>query len=161
VSAAVEIVLTVNGNEVRAACEPRLLLSDFLRHHLGLTGTHVGCEQGVCGACTIHIDGAPARSCTTLAVQAHGCRITTIEGLADGPDGLTEVQRALGEAFGLQCGYCTPGVVMSLTAALERPSVDEAALIEMLGGHLCRCTGYQGMRLAAEALVRRRNGSAA
>jgi aerobic-type carbon monoxide dehydrogenase small subunit (CoxS/CutS family) len=152
----VEIALTVNGTAVRANCEPRLLLSDFLRQDLGLTGTHVGCEQGVCGACTILIDHAPARSCLTLAVQANGSEVTTIEGLATDLGDLTEVQAALGEAFGLQCGYCTPGIVISLTAALDLPSLDEALMIDLIGGHICRCTGYQGIRSAVEALVESR-----
>jgi aerobic-type carbon monoxide dehydrogenase small subunit (CoxS/CutS family) len=152
----VEIALMVNGKRVQADCEPRLLLSDFLRHQLGLTGTHVGCEQGVCGACTILINGASARSCITLAVQVDGDEITTIEGLSSGKEDLTEVQRALGEAFGLQCGFCTPGVVMSLTAALNSDSVDSEILKEVLGGHICRCTGYQGMWIAAEAVVQSR-----
>ena len=159
-SATVALTLTVNGRPVAAECEPRLLLSDFLRHHLGLTGTHVGCEQGACGACTIFIDEAPARSCLTLAVQAEGANVTTIEGLAMGGEDLTEVQHALGAAFGLQCGYCTPGIVMSMTAALRQPDIDEEAMAEMLGGHICRCTGYQGIRVAAEALVGARNGRA-
>jgi aerobic-type carbon monoxide dehydrogenase small subunit (CoxS/CutS family) len=152
------IALTVNGRTVQANCEPRLLLSDFLRHSLKLTGTHVACEQGVCGACTILIDGSPARSCIMLAVQADGAVITTIEGLATGEKDLTDVQRAMGEAFGLQCGYCTPGIVMSLTAAFRQPNVDKQAVTDMLGGHICRCTGYQGIRVAVEALVASRAG---
>jgi aerobic-type carbon monoxide dehydrogenase small subunit (CoxS/CutS family) len=155
----VAITLIVNGTPVQANCEPRLLLSDFIRHDLGLTGTHVGCEQGVCGACTILIDRAPARSCITLAVQANGAEITTVEGLTAGEQDLTEVQRALGEAFGLQCGFCTPGIVMSLTAALNYSDLDDHVMTEMLGGHICRCTGYQGIRIAAEALIRSRRGS--
>lgn len=154
----VEIALTVNGKPIQAECEPRLLLSDFLRHHLGLTGTHVGCEQGVCGACTILIDGVSARSCITLAVQVDGAEITTIEGLSR--EDLTEVQRALGEAFGLQCGFCTPGIVISLTAALNLDSIDNKILKEILGGHICRCTGYQGMWIAAETLVQSRRARA-
>jgi aerobic-type carbon monoxide dehydrogenase small subunit (CoxS/CutS family) len=156
----VAIALTVNDRKVEAECEPRLLLSDFLRHRLGLTGTHVACEQGVCGACTVLIDGAPARSCITLAVQADGLSVTTVEGLSGGE--LTDVQRALGEAFGLQCGFCTPGIVMSLTSAAASPDIDEAAIEDLLGGHVCRCTGYQGIRLAAETLLARtRSGRAA
>ncbi len=145
------IELTVNGERVTADVEPRLLLSDFLRHHLRLTGTHVGCEHGVCGACTVIVDGQPARACLMLAVQAHGREVTTVEGV--GRDALSAVQQALGEQNGLQCGFCTPGIVMSMTAALEDP---EADMLEMLGGHICRCTGYQGIREAAESLVRER-----
>jgi aerobic-type carbon monoxide dehydrogenase small subunit (CoxS/CutS family) len=146
------IELTVNATPVTADVEPRLLLSDFLRHHLRLTGTHVGCEHGVCGACTVLVDGQPARACLMLAVQAHGREVTTVEGV--GGEALSDVQRALGERHGLQCGFCTPGIVMSLTAALEDP---EADMIEMLGGHICRCTGYQGIREAAESLTRERS----
>jgi aerobic-type carbon monoxide dehydrogenase small subunit (CoxS/CutS family) len=146
------IEVTVNGKRVSADVEPRLLLSDFLRHHLRLTGTHVGCEHGVCGACTVIVDGAPARACLMLAVQAHGREVTTVEGV--GGEALSAVQQALGEQHGLQCGFCTPGIVMSMTAALEDP---EADMLEMLGGHICRCTGYQGIRAAAEILVRERS----
>jgi aerobic-type carbon monoxide dehydrogenase small subunit (CoxS/CutS family) len=147
------ISLTVNGAPVAAECEPRLLLSDFLRHHLRLTGTHVGCEQGVCGACTVLVDGAPVRSCLMLAVQADGVSVTTVEGLTDGENDLNAAQRALGAAYGLQCGYCTPGIVVSLTAAMAQPDLDEEAITDILGGHICRCTGYQGIRAAAEALL--------
>jgi aerobic-type carbon monoxide dehydrogenase small subunit (CoxS/CutS family) len=154
--AMVKIFLTVNDRPIEAECEPRLLLSDFLRHHLGLTGTHVGCEHGVCGACTVLIDQVPARSCIMLAVQADGAEITTVEGLAGGEDGLNDAQRALGEARGLQCGFCTPGIVMSLTAALDIPDITAQEIEAFLGGHICRCTGYQGIRAAAEALARLR-----
>lgn len=152
----VQLSTTVNGEAVSAAVEPRLLLSDFIRHELGLTGTHIGCEHGVCGACTVIVDGAPARSCLMLAVQAQGREVTTIEGIAGAGEELSEVQRALGERNGLQCGFCTAGFVMSMTAALEADDVDDEAMTDMLGGHICRCTGYQGIRSAAEALVRRR-----
>jgi aerobic-type carbon monoxide dehydrogenase small subunit (CoxS/CutS family) len=155
------VELTVNAEHHSADVEPRLLLSDFLRHELGLTGTHVGCEHGVCGACTVLVDGAPARACLMLAVQAHGCAVRTIEGLARDDEALSAVQQALADHHGLQCGFCTPGVVMSMTAGLEDPDVDDGAMLDLLGGHICRCTGYQGMRDAAEALVRRRGGERA
>jgi aerobic-type carbon monoxide dehydrogenase small subunit (CoxS/CutS family) len=153
VSRKIAIDLTVNGRAISAECEPRLLLSDFLRHQLGLTGTHVGCEQGACGACTVIIDGAPARSCLTLAVQAKGATVLTVEGLVKGPADLNEAQRAMGAAFALQCGFCTPGIVMSLTSALDRTDLDEDTINDLLGGHICRCTGYQGLRAAAAAIV--------
>jgi 2-furoyl-CoA dehydrogenase 2Fe-2S iron sulfur subunit len=153
VSSRVAIRMTVNGRPVSVECEPRLLLSDLIRHQLGLTGTHVGCEQGACGACTVMIDGAPARSCLTLAVQAEGCEVVTVEGLVDGPADLNEVQCAMGAAAALQCGFCTPGIVMSLTWALDRSDLDPEAINDLLGGHICRCTGYQGLRAAAEAIV--------
>ena len=152
------VELTVNAEHHSADVEPRLLLSDFLRHELGLTGTHVGCEHGVCGACTVLVDGAPARACLMLAVQGHGRAVRTIEGLARDDEALSAVQQALADHHGLQCGFCTPGVVMSMTAGLEDPDVDDGAMLELLDGHICRCTGYQGMRDAAEALVRRRGG---
>jgi carbon-monoxide dehydrogenase small subunit len=157
----IDITLTVNGAPVSAEVEPRLLLSDFIRHELRLTGTHVACEHGVCGACTVIVDGEPARSCLMLAAQAHGKQVTTIEGVAGADEALSEVQQALGEQHGLQCGFCTPGFVMSMTAALEQPEIDDAGMLEMLGGHICRCTGYQGIRAAGEALVKRRQEDAA
>jgi carbon-monoxide dehydrogenase small subunit len=125
--------------------EPRLLLSDFLRHDLELTGTHVGCEHGVCGACTVLLDGEPVRSCLMLAVQADGHAITTVEGLATNGR-LHPVQQAFHEAHGLQCGFCTPGVLMTIVAFLrDNPAADEPAIREALSGNLCRCTGYQSM----------------
>jgi carbon-monoxide dehydrogenase small subunit len=132
-----------------------LLLSDFLRHDLGLTGTHVGCEHGVCGACTILLDGAPVRSCLMFAVQADGHEITTVEGLANNGE-LNPLQSAFRETHGLQCGFCTPGILMTMTAFLrEHPHPDEAAIREALSGHLCRCTGYQNIvkaiQLAAQS----------
>ena len=139
-----QIVTTVNGERCERRVESRLLLSDFLRHELGLTGTHVGCEHGVCGACTIHYDGAPARSCLMLAVQANGHEITTVEALAPDRDRLHPLQEAFREAHGLQCGYCTPGILMTMTAFLaENPSPTEHEVREALSGNLCRCTGYQ------------------
>jgi aerobic-type carbon monoxide dehydrogenase small subunit (CoxS/CutS family) len=147
--------LTVNGNHYERTAEPRLLLSDFLRHELGLTGTHVGCEQGVCGACTVLLDGEPVRSCLLFAVQVDGREITTVEGLAPSPDNLNPLQSAFREAHGLQCGFCTPGILMTMTALLrEHRDPGEREIREALSGHLCRCTGYQSImravRLAAE-----------
>src|SRR5436305_12192454 len=131
--------VTLNGRRVAADAEPRMLLSDFIRHALGATGTHVGCEHGVCGACTIQIDGAPARSCLTLAVQAEGAEIRTVEGLAPAPDQLSPLQNAFREHYGLQCGFCTPGLLMSLDALLrDRADASEADIRECLSGHLCR-----------------------
>jgi carbon-monoxide dehydrogenase small subunit len=138
------ITVTVNGKTYERKVEPRLLLSDFLRHELDLTGTHVGCEHGVCGACTILFDGQPIRSCLTFAVQADGHAITTVEGLAAGPDDLNPLQEAFWEAHGLQCGFCTPGILMTLTPFLtEHPDPSETEIREALSGNLCRCTGYQ------------------
>lgn len=148
----IRIETTVNGTPVARDVEPRLLLSDFLRHELGLTGTHVGCEHGVCGSCTVVVNGSPVRACLMLAVQAEGAEITTVEGLGRADSELSPVQQALGESLGLQCGFCTPGIVMSLTVALEQ-GADEETLLEMLGGHVCRCTGYQGIRATARRLA--------
>jgi aerobic-type carbon monoxide dehydrogenase small subunit (CoxS/CutS family) len=139
-----DIGVVVNGTHYQRRAEARMLLSDFLRHELLLAGTHVGCEHGVCGACTIHFDGLPTRSCLMLAVQANGHEITTVEGLAFGGDQLHRLQQAMIEAHGLQCGYCTPGILMTMTAFLaEHPSPSEADVREALSGNLCRCTGYQ------------------
>ncbi len=151
------ISVRVNGRRYERQVEPRLLLSDFLRHELGLTGTHVGCEHGVCGACTILFDGQPARSCLTLAVQAGGHELTTVEGLAPGPGELHPLQQAFWEAHGLQCGFCTPGLLMTLLPFLqENPDPTETEIREAISGNLCRCTGYQNIvnaaRLAAEKL---------
>ena len=133
----------VNGKQVEVDVEPRLTLADCLRHHLRLTGTHVGCEHGVCGACTILFDGEPIRSCLMFAVQANGHKIATVESLADG-DKMHPLQEAMHEAHGLQCGYCTPGILMTMKAFLaEHPSPSEAEIREALSGNLCRCTGYQ------------------
>jgi 2-furoyl-CoA dehydrogenase 2Fe-2S iron sulfur subunit len=148
--------LTVNGRNVEAYAEPRMLLSDFLRHELALTGTHVGCEHGVCGACTIQIDGVPARSCLTLAVQADGADIRTVEGLAPEPGRLSILQEAFRRNHALQCGFCTAGILMSLDAFLKKqadPSEDE--LREFLSGHLCRCTGYVPILAAAADAAKR------
>ena len=140
----------LNGREVEGDAEPRMLLTDFLRYELGATGTHVGCEHGVCGACTVQIDGVPARSCLTLAVQAEGAEIRTVEGLAPAPDRLSPLQNAFMENYGLQCGFCTPGILMSLDALLrDRPHATEPEIREFLSGHLCRCTGYGSIVKAA------------
>jgi len=139
------ITLTVNGKTRSGFAEPRMLLTDFLRHTLGLTGTHVGCEHGVCGACTVLIDGRPARSCLTYAVQADEVQITTIEAVATAGR-LSPLQQALHECHGLQCGFCTPGIVMTFEAYLrEHPQPTEAEVREALSGNLCRCTGYQNI----------------
>jgi aerobic carbon-monoxide dehydrogenase small subunit len=140
----IPIRVVVNGTAHERSVEPRMLLSDFLRHELGLTGTHVGCEHGACGACTIHLDGAPIRSCLMFAVQTNGRALTTVEGLAPAPGKLHPLQAAFRECHALQCGYCTPGMLMTLTAFLaEHPHPDEAQIREALSGNLCRCTGYQ------------------
>lgn len=141
------VCVTVNGTAREAPAEVRTLLSDFLRQQLGLTGTHVGCEQGICGACTVLMDGAPVRACLLLAVQADGHEIETVESLAtDG--GLSGFQQAMRDQHGLQCGFCTPGILMSVTAA-ERAGRPEAEVIsDTLSGHVCRCTGYVGIRAA-------------
>ena len=138
-----EITVTVNGRRRRELVEPRLLLSDFIRHTLGLTGTHVGCEHGVCGACTVRLDGVAVRSCLLLAVQADGAELQTVEGLA-GHGSLTALQEAFREAHALQCGFCTPGILMAAADLLDRggaPSRDE--IVDLLAGQLCRCTGYE------------------
>jgi len=137
------VALTVNGAAYRREVEARLLLSDFIRHELRLAGTHVGCEHGVCGACTVLLDGLPVRSCLMFAAQADGRDITTVEGLA--PDGkLSPLQQAMHECHGLQCGYCTAGILLTMTAFLaEHPAPSESDVREALSGNLCRCTGYQ------------------
>ena len=136
-----DVDLTVNGRRVRESVEPRLLLSDFLRHGLGLTGTHVGCEHGVCGACTVRLDGAAVRSCLMLAVQTDGTSIETVEGLA-GTGPLTPLQEAFRRHHALQCGFCTPGILIAATALLERGQPTREQVVDLLSGHLCRCTGY-------------------
>jgi 2-furoyl-CoA dehydrogenase 2Fe-2S iron sulfur subunit len=138
----IEIAVTVNGRLHREAVEPRLLLSDFLRHTLGLTGTHVGCEHGVCGACTVQLDGVAVRSCLLLAVQADGAEVTTVEGLAANGV-LTPLQEAFRLHHALQCGFCTPGILMAALDFVERyPSPTREQVADLLSGHLCRCTGY-------------------
>ena len=141
----VSLSLTVNGKTVAADVDPRTLLVDFIRNNLGLTGTHVGCDTGQCGACTVHIDGNAVKACTILAAQANGAKIMTIEGLAtDGA--MHPMQAAFKDCHGLQCGFCTPGMVMSAIDLVQRnPNADEAAIREGLEGNMCRCTGYQNI----------------
>jgi carbon-monoxide dehydrogenase small subunit len=147
----IAIQLIVNGETISRSVEPRLLLSDFIRGDLGLTGTHVGCEHGVCGACTILLDGVSARSCLTFAVQADGCMIETVEGLSV-DDSLSPLQGAFRDAYGLQCGFCTPGFLMTATELLRNvPSPNRAEIREALSGNLCRCTGYETIIDAVEA----------
>lgn len=150
------ISVTVNGTRYKRTVEPRLLLSDFLRHELGLTGTHVGCEHGVCGACTVLFDGQPVRSCLMFAVQAHGHEITTVEGLGT-PEKLHPLQEAFWETHAIQCGFCTPGFLMTLLSFLkENPDPGEVEIREAIAGNLCRCTGYQhivdAVKLAAQKM---------
>ena len=152
-----DVGVTVNGVEYRREVEARMLLSDFLRHDLLLAGTHVGCEHGVCGACTVLLDGLPVRSCLMFAAQADGHTIMTVEGLAPDPDHLHPLQEAMYECHGLQCGYCTPGILMTMKAFLDEVhSPDERQIREALAGNLCRCTGYQhivdAIKLAAERM---------
>jgi aerobic-type carbon monoxide dehydrogenase small subunit (CoxS/CutS family) len=147
-----EIELTVNGRVVRESVEPRLLLTDFLRHRLGLTGTHVGCEHGVCGACTVLLDGVAVRGCCLLAVQADECTVSTVESLAEG-NGLTLLQAAFRRHHALQCGFCTPGILMAATDLLSRGTPTRDEIVDMLSGHLCRCTGYAPIVDAIEACV--------
>lgn len=154
------VTLYVNGQPRCGQAEPRLHLGDFLRNELGLTGTHLGCEHGVCGACTVLVDGVSSRSCLMLAVQAEGAQVRTVEGLAqeDGP--LSMLQQAFHDNHGLQCGYCTPGILMSLTELLEtHPAPDEAVIRDVLSGHLCRCTGYQNIVAAALKAVQAFNAA--
>ena len=149
------ISLTLNGRKLSAEAEPRLLLSDFLRQSLGATGTHVGCEHGICGACTVLIDGVATRSCLTLAVQAEGRDVKTVESLAAADGALNPLQTAFRANHALQCGFCTPGILMSFTDYLARnpkPSTEE--IREVLSGHLCRCTGYAGIVAAVEEVAK-------
>ena len=155
---AIEITLMINGRQETRTVEPRLLLSDFIRHELGLTGTHVGCEHGVCGACTILFDGLPIRACIMFAVQANGHEIQTVESLGT-PENMHPLQRAFHECHALQCGYCTPGFLMTLLPFLEEnPNPTEAEIRMALSGNLCRCTGYQHI-VDAVALAARERGS--
>jgi carbon-monoxide dehydrogenase small subunit/2-furoyl-CoA dehydrogenase 2Fe-2S iron sulfur subunit len=150
----IAVEVTVNGRRHREQVEPRLLLSDFLRHTLGLTGTHVGCEHGVCGACTILLDGVAVRSCLLLAAQADGAEIGTVEGLATNGE-LNPLQAAFKECHALQCGFCTPGILMAARDLLSRGGTPSRAVIEdMLSGHLCRCTGYEPIVDAIEQAAR-------
>ncbi len=157
-----EITLTVNGQAHSIRVEARRTLVDAIREDCGQTGTHIGCEHGVCGACTVLVDGAPVRSCLMFAVQAEGKKIRTVEGLADGEE-LNALQRAFMEHHGLQCGFCTPGFLMLVTGALERePDISDEELVDILSSNLCRCTGYQNIvkavRAAAGELRQRKAG---
>jgi aerobic carbon-monoxide dehydrogenase small subunit len=140
------VQVSVNGRPTQASVEPRLTLADYLRERCGLTGTHLGCEHGACGACTVLVDGQAVRSCLMFAVQAEGCEVTTVEGIASEDGALSPVQSALRECHGLQCGFCTPGFVMSITALLRNnPKPTDEEIREGLSGNFCRCTGYQGI----------------
>ena len=142
---------TLNGKPCEGEAEPRLMLTDFLRHQVGTTGTHVGCEHGVCGACTVGIDGQPARACLTLAVQVDGCEVRTVESLGPSADRLGVLQSAFKRNHALQCGFCTAGILMSLDCFLrEHTRPDEKAIRDLLSGHLCRCTGYQNILTAVQ-----------
>jgi aerobic-type carbon monoxide dehydrogenase small subunit (CoxS/CutS family) len=159
--ALVEVSLTVNGEEISRKVSVRMLLSDFLRHELGLTGTHVGCEHGVCGCCTVLIDGKAGRSCLTLAAQASGYEIRTIESVAAADGTLHPIQQAFKQCHALQCGYCTPGMVMNVVGRFEEPApldLSDDGIRDLLSGNLCRCTGYlniiAAVRRAAELLGR-------
>jgi aerobic-type carbon monoxide dehydrogenase small subunit (CoxS/CutS family) len=150
-----DVAVTVNGTPRRASTEVRTLLSDFLRHDLGLTGTHVGCEHGACGACTVLVDGVAVRACLMLAVQVAGREVTTVEGLSQDGE-LSPLQDAMWAEHGLQCGFCTPGILCSIEGAVRAGDNVEEKLEDVLGGHICRCTGYQNVRAA----VRRWCGAA-
>lgn len=156
-----KISFELNGISVEGIAEPRTLLTDFLRHQIGVTGTHVGCEHGVCGACTIQIEGVPARACLTLAVQVDGLKLTSVEGLEPEPGRLSIIQESFRKNHALQCGFCTAGILMSLDAFLKQnsnPGEDE--LREYLSGHICRCTGYGPIVAAAiEAAAKLREGN--
>lgn len=156
-----KVSFELNGVIVEGLAEPRTLLTDFLRHEIGATGTHVGCEHGVCGACTIQIDGVPARACLTLAVQVDGLRLRSVEGIAPELGRLAIVQESFRKHHALQCGFCTAGILMSLDAYLvANPNPDEAELREYLSGHICRCTGYGPIIAAAlDAAAKLREGS--
>ena len=148
------IELTVNGRRHGASVEARTTLGEFLREGLGYTGTHLACEHGVCGACTVMVEGKAVRSCLMLAVQAEGCEVTTVEGLAEADGTLHPVQQAMRDNYGLQCGFCTPGVVCTMTAVLEKNAdATEDQLIAAMSGHICRCTGYQGIRRAIRQIA--------
>ena len=148
------IQLTLNDRPRRGLAEPRLLLSDFLRHTLGATGTHVGCEQGDCGACTVLVDGRAVRSCLMLAVQVDGRTVRTVEGLTTAEGPLTELQLALRDCFAMQCGFCIPGILMSCSEMLtQRPLPSPEEIPQLLSGHLCRCTGYRGIIAAVQRVV--------
>jgi len=149
------IAVTVNGAKVARTVEARLTLADYLRRDAGMTGVHIGCEHGVCGACTVIVDGLAVRSCLMLAVQADGCEVTTLEGLGEVDGTMHPVQQAMHEEYALQCGFCTPGVCMTLASLAGRGGqASEEELKDALTGHLCRCTGYQGMLRAATRLAK-------
>lgn len=156
------VAIVLNGKKRSGDCDNRTLLADFLRHELGATGTHVGCEHGVCGACTIRVDGSAVRSCMMLAVQAEDRRVDTVEGLAgEGSAGMNDLQRAFKKHHALQCGFCTAGILMSCSDFLVRvPSPSEAEVREMLSGHLCRCTGYTNIVDAVLEVAAERSASA-
>ncbi|MGB7020164.1 MAG: (2Fe-2S)-binding protein [Xanthobacteraceae bacterium] len=153
--------ITVNGKSHARVVEARLTLADFLRHDLGLTGTHLGCEHGVCGACTVLVDGRSARSCLMFAVQANGCEVTTVEGLSPADGALSALQQAFMDHHGLQCGFCTPGMLITLTELLrDNADPSEQEVREALTGNLCRCTGYAGIvKAALDAAQRLRGGT--
>ena len=153
------IALTVNGNEHEIVVESRRTLADVLRHDLGYTGTHIGCEHGICGACTVLLDGEPIRACLVFGVQADGCEVRTVEGLADGEE-LSDLQKAFSRCHGLQCGFCTPGFLMLSEAYLsEQDGVPtEAEVREVMASNLCRCTGYQGIVEAVQQVAQERAG---
>jgi 2-furoyl-CoA dehydrogenase 2Fe-2S iron sulfur subunit len=153
-----EIDLSVNGRSVSGTVEPRTPLTDFLRHDLGLTGTHVGCEHGVCGACTVSVDGVAVRGCLILAVQADGSEIVTVEGLAD--DELTPLQQAFRRHHALQCGFCTAGILLAAEDLLARGTPSRDEIVDLLSGHLCRCTGYAPIVDAIEEVAQTRGGEA-
>ena len=158
------VSMQINGHEVHGEVEPRLLLADFIRDNAGLTGTHLGCEHGVCGACTVQLDGEPVRSCLMFAVQAHGHRVATVEGMAPNDHELHPLQQAFHEEHALQCGFCTPGILMTMEAFLrEEPDPTPERIREALAGNLCRCTGYQNIvtavRVAADRLSSKPSGA--
>ena len=153
--------MTINGKDYRGEVEPRLLLVDFIRDGLGLTGTHVGCEHGVCGACTIQWDGETVRSCLIFAIQADGANLLTVEGLAPSETELHPIQEAFWEAHGLQCGFCTPGMLLTVEAFLrENPDPSERQIREAISGNLCRCTGYQNIVTAVQIAAQQLRGGA-
>ena len=154
-----DLTLTVNGVSYTRAVEPRVNLGDFLRHDLGLTGTHFGCEHGICGACTVLVDGATLRSCLMFAVQAQGCEVTTVEGLSDAPGPLHPIQQAFRDQHALQCGFCTPGMLLTVVELLgENPDPSEAEVRDAISGNICRCTGYQPIVDAALQAARTLKG---
>lgn len=155
-----KITFTLNGKVQSGYAEPRMLLSDYLRQEMAIQGVHVACEHGVCGACTVQINGKAVRSCLTFAVQAEGANVETVESLASDEGELSDLQKAFRTHHGLQCGFCTPGILMSVEAYLDvNPKPNEEEIRDMLSGHLCRCTGYTGMVRAVMDVVEQRNGS--